>query len=242
MKLNLNSAVLATVISYASLALVACDSSEKHFQFGGGIDPSIFSKYPSACKKDPITGEFPAGDSTDALATYEVSGDYGLGTLSRCVFADINTVWARAASDNFMLGGDAKTKSVLTASVDSSQLEVGTLWKFSTAWTSEDFITVKWNVDYYHSLLNGTLAEPTQVKIDYQMTDIDTGFAITHWVGAAILQKVADNVTSVIVRSELNTAQSDDNDKANALSAATGLMRSLNEADPDFERLKKMTK
>lgn len=215
-----------------SVLLTGCLSAETSFK--GGIDASIFKDHPSRCKLDETTQAFPPegiNANQDIEKKFDSSAGFSTATASGCIHGNLLTVWARTHSDQFLewTGVDSASTQESLKNPDGSHSHFYRVYTESSP--------VSWSTVFYHTILNGTLNDPQQIKIDFQITDISWDKAIPHWSGIIILQKVDENVTSIIIRTEFKAMQSDDKNTDDAALQLIELYGDAQSSIPNWDRL-----
>jgi hypothetical protein len=105
-------------------------------------------------------------------------------------------------------------------SVDESRLEKRTpppenTHYFHNYYQVNEFIKVKWFMDWYHSVKRGTPQAPETVLINFKKTE-GTSY-IPYWEGSIRLEKVNDQVTSFRMGNQIKASRQNEEDVRGAV-------------------------
>lgn len=83
----------------------------------------------------------------------------------------------------------------------------------------------KWEMEWYHTVLEGTASAPKRVVINYKKVN-GTGY-ISYWQGSIELKEMRPHVTSVLMRNEVSAAQTGPDDVAQGIRDMVAHLRTL---------------
>jgi hypothetical protein len=176
------------------------------------------------CNKAPSDPDY--RDGVGASPGSRDGYDFGLG--GGCMHRPIREVWAAALNQQLMQWVDVDDSRSLSYTPPA-----GVAFFFSVNYAVHRFITVDWDMDWYHTVKAGTKAEPVKLLINYKK--VRGTSHISYWEGTIILDRVNDHVTSFAMLNQINADQTSPQDAADAVKDVYGKLRN---GAPDWSRLK----
>lgn len=151
--------------------------------------------------------------------------DYGFG--GGCIRRPILEVWATSLNQALMQWVDVD---------DSRALEyappAGVAFFFSVNYAVHKFITVDWDMDWFHTVKAGTKQAPEKILINYQK--VRGTSHIQFWRGTILLTRVNDHVTSFTMGNQISADQTSAQDAADAVKDVYGKLQT---GAPDWSHL-----
>jgi hypothetical protein len=166
------------------------------------------------CRKD-ASGNYP--DALDVSSGE--TNDYIWARGGGCLHRNIKDVWAAALNQSLMDWNDVDEhrSSRLTAPANVSHY-------YSAHYEVHNIITVRWDMDWYHSVQRGSLQAPERILVNYKKVN-GTSY-ISYWEGNFILEKVNDEVTSFAMANQINASRNNEEDTRGAVRDVYNKLRS----------------
>ena len=187
--------------------------------FADDLSKPIFNLDPSQyCAKDS-TGKYvgafqvKSGEETgadDAALTDELDSKYMWGQGGGCIFRATRDAWGALHNQPLMVW-DGVSESTFTTVAPLP----GATHRYQVQYIVRDIVTVKWKMDWHHSLQQGTLLAPQQVTVNYRKVEGTT--YIPYWEGTVVLKDLAPGVVAFAMRNQVNAAQTSADDAASSV-------------------------
>jgi len=196
---------LSVLIGF-SLLMSACGNADRS-TFPGDPSYPLFLMDPREYCKQAEDGSF---DGETVTIDSGEEDKYVWSQGGGCIKRPILDVWG--ATHNFDL--------MLWDGVDSYKLLVGEPPEkvshfYEAYYVVNDFITVTWTMQWYHSVGFGTKADPEFLIINYKRV-AGTQY-IPYWEGSILLEKIEPGVTAIAVRNQIDAAQTGVEDSISAI-------------------------
>jgi len=188
------------------------------------LSKPIFTLQPSDyCKLDAqgkSVGDFKVdkGDSQNA------QGAFSWGQGGGCINRPIRDAWGVTHNQPVMVWDGVTTSQFAPLAAIPGSTHV-----YEVQYTVKDFITVHWTMDWVHAVLDGTIAAPKHIIVNYRKVAGTT--YIPYWEGTLDLQELAPGVTAFAMRNQVNASQTSSDDAA---STVQGVFDHLTKADPNM--------
>lgn len=200
-----------------TLALPACGKNEVT-PFGASPDKPLIDIDTGPSKRDPggdratnfcqkdANGNYPEGVNLSKGST----DDYQWGRGGGCLHRNIKDVWAASLNQPLMVwdGVDESTADLMPSPANVSRY-------YLVHYKVKNFITVRWDMDWYHSVQLGSAAEPERILVNYKK--VNGTSHISYWEGNFILEKVNEEVTSFAMANQINASRNTEEDAEGAV-------------------------
>lgn len=180
--------------------------------------PGTNEEFPDSPIELPRTGVcFPneEGEYSEVLALDKgkLEGDEGNYSWSEgggCIGRSLSDVWVLMHDHQLIYWEDVD--SVVAQSLPPPA-DVSHFYRVE--YTVRDFITVRWIMDWYHSLTEGSLSDPRKVVINYQRVS-GTRY-IPYWEGSIVLEHMGDALTSFSMVNRIRATRTGPDEAAGAI-------------------------
>lgn len=165
-------------------------------------DPEPPSPPPQEHRPTKYCAQNPDGSfSSDRFEGGEAK-TYKWGNGGGCIMRPLREVWAVSANQPVMKWNDV-TRSSYTRGFDLPSPHVVLL--FNVHYEVDDFITVKWDMSWSHSLQRGTSTKPEKILITYAKYN-GTSY-IEYWEGSIFISQVTPEVTSLFMQNQIDASR-----------------------------------
>jgi hypothetical protein len=113
-----------------------------------------------------------------------------------CVLKPIDQAWKLSQDQDRTAWADVDGHVI----VDFKVIDNEKIWT-TNYWVNSIIGKVEWNIDWHHSIMAGTEADPQTVLINYKK--VWGTIHIQYWEGSIVLERVTDNVTSFTMRNQI---------------------------------------
>lgn len=137
------------------------------------------------------------------------SFDWGHG--EGCIGRSLREVWAVLHNQSLLVweGVDKVDAQV------NHELPANAVFGYRVKYFVDDIIDVDWTMDWYHSLISGTLQKPIRLIVNYKK--ISGTRYISYWEGSLVLDYVAPRITSFKMRDQINASRTNADDAAGSV-------------------------
>jgi hypothetical protein len=174
------------------------------------------------CKKD-ASGNYPDGVS---LAKGKAD-TYVWGRGGGCIHRNIKDAWAASLNQPLMVwdGVDESSADLLASPANVIRY-------YLVHYKVRSIISVRWDMDWYHSVQAGTPQDPQRILVNYKK--VNGTSHIPYWEGNFILEKVNEEVTSFAMANQIDA---DRNNEDDAQGAVRDVYNKLRSGTPDRSQL-----
>jgi hypothetical protein len=185
---------------------------------GKGYGPASNIVDTTYCQADS-QGNYAEGDVTIADNGTNADGHaYAQG--GGCVLRSLNDVWSASRNTELFHWNRSDVDSV------TLKTDPDAVYFYEANYSAGPaFFKQHWVMGWYHTVPDGTPSAPKTILIQYQKTSGTSHIAF--WQGAITLQAVAANVTSVVMRDEVDADQTGPAESAGSVRDVVGKLRTL---------------
>lgn len=155
------------------------------------------------------------------------AGGFLFGRGGRCIHRPIRDVWATALNQPLMVWVD-----VSESSYEQGAAPPKTTLFFNVHYIVHNFITVKWDMNWFHTVQVGSVQAPEKILINYKK--VSGTSHISYWEGSIILERVNDEITSFAMANQISASRTSEDDAEGAVRDVYG---KLHDGAADFTKL-----
>lgn len=189
------------------LVLVAACGNARRTPYTGDPSLPLYQVNPTEYCVQQADGTY-----KEKLVTDHGEADaFSWGQGGGCILRPIETAWGVLHNQPVM-----KWESVTTSTFKMGKPPLKTSHFYEVYYVVVDIQTVKWTMQWYHTLLEGTKQDPKKLIVNYKRV-AGTEY-IPYWQGTIMLQEIEPGVTAFAMRNEIKAERTTSQDAADTVS------------------------